>query len=81
MIFTAWTIFRASLPLQLVAIALAGWGLLAANNLMQRQKGAAAVTVKINEKADANAATANDVRESVASDKRGKPDPHIRKLQ
>jgi hypothetical protein len=74
----AWAIFRASLPLQLVAIALAGWGLLAGNNYVQRQKGAAAVTVKINEKANDNAATANEVRESVAASKRGKPDPHLR---
>jgi hypothetical protein len=81
MIFTAWAIFRASLPLQLVAIALAGWAALAGNNYVQRQKGAAAVTTKIEKKANDNAATANEVRESVASDKRGKPDPHLRRLQ
>ena len=79
MIYTAWKIFRASLPLQLVAIALAGWTALATNNLMQRQKGATALTNKINEKANDNAATANEVRESVASDKRGKPDPFLRR--
>jgi len=81
MILTAWAIFRASLPLQLVALALAGWAALAGNNHVQRQKGAAAVTVKINEKANDNANVANEVRESVASDKRGKPDPHIRRMQ
>jgi hypothetical protein len=81
MILTAWAIFRASLPLQLVAIALAGWGLLAGNNYVQRQKGAAAVTVKIEKKANDNANVATEVRESVASDKRGKPDPHLRRLQ
>jgi hypothetical protein len=78
MIFTAWAIFRASLPLQLVAIALAGWGLLAANNFHQRSKGASAALTKIEKKADANATTANEVRESVAASKRGKPDPHLR---
>jgi hypothetical protein len=81
MIIAAWAIFRASLPLQLVAIALAGWGALAGNNYVQRQKGAANLTVKIEKKANDNAATANEVRESVASDKRGKPDPHLRRLQ
>jgi hypothetical protein len=81
MIFTAWAIFRASLPLQLVAIALAGWGLLAGNNYVQRQKGAAAVTTKIEKKADANAEIAAEVRESVGAAKRGKPDPHLRRLQ
>jgi hypothetical protein len=77
----AWTIFRASLPLQLVAIALAGWGLLAANNFHQRSKGAGAALTKIEKKADANATTANEVRESVDAGKRGRPDPHIRRLQ
>jgi hypothetical protein len=81
MIFTAWAIFRASLPLQLVAIALAGWGALAGNNYVQRQKGAAAVTTKIEKKADANAEIATEVRTHVDSGKRGKPDPHIRRLQ
>jgi hypothetical protein len=78
MIFTAWAIFRASLPLQLVAIALAGWGALAANNFHQRSKGASAAMTKIEKKADANATTANEVRESVDAGKRGKPDPHLR---
>jgi hypothetical protein len=79
MIFTAWAIFRASLPLQLVAIALAGWAALAGNNYVQRQKGAAAVTTKISEKANDNAATATEVRSSVDAGKRGKPDPFLRK--
>jgi hypothetical protein len=81
MIAVAWAVFRNSLPLQLVMLALAGWAALAGNNYVQRQKGAAAVTVKIEKKANDNAATANEVRESVASDKRGKPDPHLRRLQ
>jgi hypothetical protein len=81
MIIAAWAIFRASLPLQLVAIALAGWGLLAANNFHQRSKGASAALTKIEKKADANATTANEVRESVDAGKRGKPDPYLRRLQ
>jgi hypothetical protein len=81
MIFTAWAIFRNSLPLQLVMLALAGWAALAGNNFMQRQKGAAAAITVIEKKADANATTANEVRESVDAGKRGKPDPHIRRLQ
>jgi hypothetical protein len=78
MIFTAWAIFRASLPLQLVAIALAGWAALAANNVRQQWVGAEKLVTKIEKKADANATTANEVRESVDAGKRGKPDPHIR---
>ena len=78
---TAWAIFRASLPLQLVALALAGWAALAGNNYIQRQKGASALTNKIEKKADANASTANEVRESVDAGKRGKPDPFLRRLQ
>lgn len=79
MILTAWAIFRASLPLQLVALALAGWAALAGNNLYQRQKGASAVVTKIEKKADANAKTASDVRQSVDAGKRGKPDPYSRR--
>ncbi len=79
MIALAWTIFRNSLPLQLVMLALAGWGLLAGNNYVQRQKGAAAAITVIEKKADANATTANEVRESVAASKRGKPDPFLRR--
>jgi hypothetical protein len=78
MIAVAWTVFRNSLPLQLVMLALAGWAALAGNNFMQRQKGAAAAITVIEKKADANATTANEVRESVDAGKRGKPDPHIR---
>ena len=79
MIITAWAIFRASLPLQLVALALAGWAALAGNNYVQRQKGAAALTTKIEKKADANVEIANDVRTNVDAGKRGKPDPFLRK--
>jgi hypothetical protein len=78
MIAVAWAVFRASLPLQLVAIALAGWGLLAANNFHQRSKGASAAMTKIEKKADANAEIATEVRTHVDSGKRGKPDPHLR---
>jgi hypothetical protein len=81
MIFTAWAIFRASLPLQLVAIAVAGWTAWQGNSFYQRQVGAEKLTTKIEKKADANATTANEVRESVDAGKRGKPDPHIRRLQ
>jgi len=81
MILTAWAIFRASLPLQLVALALAGWAALAGNNLYQRQKGAAAAVTKIEKKADANAEIANEVRTKVDAGKRGKPDPHLRRVQ
>ena len=79
MILTAWAIFRASLPLQLVAIALAGWGALAANNFHQRSKGASAAMTKIEKKADANAEIATEVR--AADGKGGRPDPHMRKPQ
>jgi GTPase len=78
MIFTAWAIFRNSLPLQLVMLALAGWAALAGNNFMQRQKGAAAAITVIEKKADANAEIATEVRTHVDSGKRGKPDPHLR---
>jgi hypothetical protein len=81
MIALAWTVFRNSLPLQLVMLALAGWAALGANNYVQRQKGAAALTTTIEKKANDNAATATQVRESVASDKRGKPDPYARRMQ
>ena len=77
----AWKIFRDSLPLQLIALAVAGWAALGANNLYQRQKGASAVVTKIEKKADANAEIANDVRTNVDAGKRGKPDPHLRRLQ
>jgi hypothetical protein len=78
MIAVAWTVFRNSLPLQLVMLALAGWAALAANNFHQRSRGASAAMTKIEKKADANATTANEVRESVDAGKRGKTDPHIR---
>jgi hypothetical protein len=81
MIIAAWAIFRASLPLQLVALALAGWAALAANNFHQRSRGASAAMTKIEKKADANAEIATEVRTHVDSGKRGKPDPHIRRLQ
>lgn len=77
MILTAWAIFRNSLPLQLVALALAGWAALAGNNYIQRQKGASAVIVKIEKKANANAEIANEVR--AADGKGGKPDPFLRR--
>jgi hypothetical protein len=81
MIAVAWTVFRNSLPLQLVMLALAGWAALAANNFHQRSKGASAALTKIEKKADANAEIATEVRTHVDSGKRGKPDPHIRRLQ
>jgi hypothetical protein len=82
MIAVAWAVFRNSLPLQLVMLALAGWAALATNNLMQRQKGAADVTIKVKEKANDNANVATDVRSIIEAGseagKRGKPDPHLR---
>jgi hypothetical protein len=55
------------------------WAALALNNSQQRNIGAARVTVKIEEKANDNAATALAVREAVAKGAPGKPDPHMRK--
>ena len=43
-----WAIFRNSLPLQLVTLALIGWGALSANNAFQRSKGAASAVSQIN---------------------------------
>ncbi len=74
----AWTIFRNSLPLQLVALALAGWAALGANNLYQRNIGAKAITEKIEKKADTDAKTADAVRDAVAAGKRGLRDPSRR---
>jgi hypothetical protein len=78
MIAVAWAVFRNSLPLQLVALALAGWAALAANNVRQQWVGAEKLTAKIERKADANAEIATEVRTHVDSGKRGKPDPHLR---
>ena len=45
----AWLIFRNSLPLQLVALAVAGWMALGANNFYQRSVGASGAVTTINE--------------------------------
>lgn len=74
----AWMVFRNSLPLQLVAIALAGWAALGANNLYQRNVGASQFATKVEKHADDTAKTADAVREEVAVGKRGKPDPFRR---
>ena len=44
----AWAIFRGSLPLQLIVLALAGWAALGANNLYQRNVGASSAVTTIN---------------------------------
>ncbi len=74
----AWTIFRNSLPLQLVALALAGWGALGMNNLYQRNIGAGRAIEKVEQKANEDAKTADAVRDAVASGKRGVRDPSKR---
>lgn len=77
MSLTAWAIFRASLPLQLVALAFAGWAALGVNNYVQRNKGAERVIVKIEKKANEDARTAIEVRS--ADGKGGRADPFLRK--
>ena len=57
----AWTIFRASLPLQLVALTFAAWAALGANNLYQRNIGAGRIIEKIEKKANEDAKTADAV--------------------
>jgi hypothetical protein len=75
----AWTIFRSSLPLQLVAIALAGWAALGANNYYQRKVGASQFAEKT-EKANDNATTLGTSAAAGSADKRvrGRRDPTTR---
>ena len=73
-----WTIFRNSLPLQLVALAVVGWGALKGNNVYQRHVGANRVIESVKEKSDADAKTADAVRDAVATGKRGLRDPNRR---
>ena len=75
------SLLRNSLTVQIVGIALLALGAWSANNAWQRSKGAAAVTEKIEKKADDNARAADAIREDVKSGKRGKPDPHVRGVQ
>lgn len=73
-----WTLFRNSLPLQLVVLALAAWGALGANNLYQRKVGASHLAEKIEKKADENAKASDAVRDDVAAGKRGVRNPYRR---
>lgn len=79
MILTAWAIFRASLPLQLVALALAGWAALAGNNLYQRNIGASRHAEKT-EAANENASNLGKSAAAASGDKRvrGRRDPTTR---
>lgn len=70
-----WTIFRNSLPLQLVAIALAGWAALGANNALQRYRGGISVIEKTNAEAEKISA------EAIESRKRGDVDDAVAQLR
>ena len=76
----AWAIFRGSLPLQLIALALAGWAALGADELyrfsMGKAEGRSEIATAVKEKSDADTKLSQDVRGDVASGKPGKPDPH-----
>lgn len=75
-----WAIFRNSLPLQVVALVLALWGVWEGNNALQRSwgrsEGRSEVTTIVKEKSDANTDIANAAGNDVAAGKRGKPDPN-----
>jgi len=75
----AWAIFRNSLPLQLITIALLGWGYLGANNLYQRHVGASRFAEKT-EKANTNATALGNSAAAGSADKRvrGRRDPTTR---
>ncbi len=47
-----WTVFRGSLPLQLIVIAIAGWAAFEGNNYYQRNIGASQVVAKTNTAAE-----------------------------
>lgn len=74
-----WTVFRNSLPLQLVALALMGWAALGANNLYQRNIGASRFAAKT-EQANENATTLGKSAAAASSDQRvrGRRDPTTR---
>ena len=44
-------------------------------------RGARELAVRIEKKASTDAAVSSEVREAVAAGKRGKPDPHLRRVQ
>lgn len=73
------TLFRASLPLQLVAIALLAWGAFAGNNAYQRNVGASRFAAKT-ERANDNATQLGNGAAAGALDKRvrGLRDPTTR---
>lgn len=74
----AWTLFRNSLPLQLIAIGLAAWATIGANNLYQRQVGASRVIDKIEKKANSDVKTADDVGAAAAAGAGRVRNPYLR---
>ena len=74
-----WTLFRSSLPLQLVVLALAAWGAIGANNFYQRNVGASRHAAKI-EKANDDASKLGNTAAAGSADKRvrGRRDPTTR---
>jgi hypothetical protein len=74
-----WTLFRNSLPLQLVALSLVGWAAIGANNLYQRNVGASRHAEKT-EKANENATNLGKSAAAASADKRvrGRRDPTTR---
>ena len=63
----AWTIFRNSLPLQLVTLAVVGWAALGANNVYQRHVGASSAVSTINQQSQELANDALKAREPADS--------------
>ena len=58
----AWAIFRNSLPLQLMALAVAGWVALMGNNAIQRSRGASDAVSTINTQTQELAREATEAR-------------------
>lgn len=74
-----WTLFRNSLPLQLMVLALGAWGALGANNLYQRHVGASRLVVKIEKKAEADVKTADAVGAAAAAGAGRVRNPYLRR--
>lgn len=60
--YIVWAIFRNSLPLQLMALAVAGWVALVGNNAIQRSRGAESAVSTINTQSQEIAREAAEAR-------------------